>query len=160
MTNLALPKADTDTVASKAIRPECDKLSKFAQKRNAFKDNKSVNKPQPPANKNAPPKKSPPKPTNHTEEEHVLETGNWPESLPKTLSMVLAMAWHDHYLKEALIENPMEIVGLLGVTLPEGVNIKAEDIRGNCCITILEYSHEMGIHRRGMSLKLDLVAEM
>ena len=155
MKTLALPKDSTDTVRDK--RPECDKISKFAKNRNLLKNNKSVSKTPSPANKNKP---HTPKPIDITEEDPALEADGWPKSLPQKLSMVLAMAWHDKYLKEAFIEDPVEIARLLGIDMPEGVILRAEDVRGTCCVTIMEYNAEMGIHRRGMSLKLNLVAEM
>ena len=154
MTTLALPTQDTETIPHKHTRPERDKISKFAQKRNLSQTGKA------PANKNTPNKNTPNKKIDITKDDPDLDSDGSPKSLPQKLSMILAMAWHDKYLKEALIENPIDVSRLLGVELPEGVSLKAEEIRGNCCITIMEYSPEMGIHRRGMSLQLNLIAEL
>ena len=144
---------NANAIDSEHFKPARDKISKFAQQRRTLQDNK-------------PQKQSPPKQSNNPKSAHAHDDdfmgddGSMPKTLPKALSMILAMAWHDVYLKEAFMENPVDVARLLGVDLPEGVILKAEDIRGNCCITVMEFSHEMGIHRRGMSLKLDLVAEV
>ena len=153
MRNLILAKEGGDDKQGKQgkanyLQPVRDKINKFAKKRSIVKANKRIKKSQARGDEAV----------DIIDEDHVLDSDSWPSSLPQTLSMVLAMTWHDYHLKDAFIENPMEVARALGIKLPEGVSLYVDEVRGKCRVTIYEYNPETGKHKRGMSLKLNLIA--
>ena len=94
------------------------------------------------------------------DDDHVLDGGKWPSSLPQTLSMLLARTWCDPVFKSAFLANPMQVSRSLDVELPEGVSLYVDEVRGKCRVTVYEYNPETRKHKRGMTLKLNLIAGM
>ena len=94
------------------------------------------------------------------DDDHVLEDSKWPSSLPQTLSMLLARTWCDPVFKTAFIANPMQVSRSLDVELPEGVSLYVDEVRGKCRVTVYEYNPTTRKHKRGMTLKLNLIAGM
>ena len=94
------------------------------------------------------------------DDDNVLDGSKWPSSLPQTLSMLLARTWCDPVFKTAFIANPMQVSRSLDVNLPEGVSLYVDEVRGKCRVTVYEYNPETRKHKRGMTLKLNLIAGM
>ena len=94
------------------------------------------------------------------DDDNVLDGSQWPSSLPQILSMLLARTWCDPVFKTAFIANPMQVSRSLDVELPEGVSLYVDEVRGKCRVTVYEYNPETRKHKRGMTLKLNLIAGM
>ena len=84
--------------------------------------------------------------------------GQWPSSVPQTISMLLARTWYDPVFKTAFIANPMNVVKSLNIELPEGTTLYVDESRGKCRVTVYEYNPRTHRHKRGMTLKLNLTA--
>ena len=94
------------------------------------------------------------------DDDNVLEDSKWPTSLPQTLSILLARTWCDPAFKTAFLANPMQVSRSLDVELPEGVSLYVDEVRGKCRVTVYEYNPTTRKHKRGMCLKLNLIAGM